>query len=43
LIVVGTRGRAGLERIMFGSVAETVARTANCPVLAVRLGDKAIS
>jgi universal stress protein E len=36
LIVVGTRGRAGLERIMFGSVAETVARTANCPVLAVR-------
>lgn len=36
LIVVGTRGQAGLARIMFGSVAETVARTANCPVLAVR-------
>jgi nucleotide-binding universal stress UspA family protein len=43
LIVVGTRGRAGLERVMFGSVAETVARTANCPVLAVRLGDNAVS
>jgi nucleotide-binding universal stress UspA family protein len=42
LIVVGTRGRAGLERIMFGSVAETVARTANCPVLAVRLRDNAV-
>ena len=43
LIVVGTRGRAGLARIMFGSVAETVARTANCPVLAVRRGDDAAS
>jgi len=43
LIVVGTRGRAGLERIMFGSVAETVARTANCPVLAVRQSDNAVS
>jgi hypothetical protein len=37
LIVVGTRGRAGLSRVMFGSVAETVARIASCPVLAVRL------
>jgi nucleotide-binding universal stress UspA family protein len=39
LIVVGTRGRSGLARIMAGSVAETVARTANCPVLSLRLGD----
>jgi nucleotide-binding universal stress UspA family protein len=40
LIVVGTRGRTGLPRIAIGSVAETVARTASCPVLAVRLGAK---
>jgi nucleotide-binding universal stress UspA family protein len=37
LIVVGTRGRTGLSRMAFGSVAETVARDANCSVLAVRL------
>jgi len=43
LIVVGTRGRAGLSRIMFGSVAETVARIASCPVLAVRLNATAIA
>jgi nucleotide-binding universal stress UspA family protein len=41
LIVVGTRGRTGLSRIMFGSVAETVARSASCPVLAVRQGTNA--
>jgi nucleotide-binding universal stress UspA family protein len=39
LIVVGTRGRTGLARIMMDSVAETVARTAACPVFAMRLGD----
>jgi nucleotide-binding universal stress UspA family protein len=42
LIVVGTRGRSGLARIMMGSVAETVARTASCPVLAVRLAENAV-
>ena len=33
LIVMGTHGYKGLERIMFGSVAEKVVKTAHCPVL----------
>jgi nucleotide-binding universal stress UspA family protein len=37
LIVMGTRGRRGLERILAGSVAEEVMRKAPCPVLAVRM------
>jgi nucleotide-binding universal stress UspA family protein len=36
LIVVGTHGRTGIDRLMFGSVAEKVVRTAPCPVLTVR-------
>jgi universal stress protein A len=36
LIVMGTHGRSGLEHLMLGSVAETVLRTAPCPVLTVR-------
>ena len=36
LIVVGTEQRTGMSRIVFGSVAERVARTAPCPVLIVR-------
>lgn len=36
LIVVGTTGRTGLRRALLGSVAETVARKATCPVLIVR-------
>jgi len=35
LIVVGTHGRTGLSRLMIGSVAERVVRTAPCPVLTV--------
>ena len=35
LIVVGTRGRQGLERAFLGSVAEKVVRLAPVPVLAV--------
>lgn len=34
LIVMGTHGRSGLERIMLGSVAEGVLRKAHRPVLA---------
>ena len=36
LIVLGTRGHAGLKRILLGSTAERVARFAACPVLVVR-------
>ena len=36
LIVVGTHGRAGLDRALLGSVADRVIRTARCPVVTVR-------
>ena len=36
LVVVGTHGRSGLDRIILGSVAERVVRIAPCPVLVVR-------
>lgn len=36
LIVMGTHGRTGLSRVLMGSVAEHVVRTAPCPVLTVR-------
>ena len=35
LIVLGTHGRRALSRLMTGSVAERVVRTAPCPVLTV--------
>jgi universal stress protein A len=36
LIVMGTHGRRGITRLLMGSVAETVVRRANCPVLTVK-------
>jgi len=36
LIVMGTHGRRGVSRALLGSVAESVVRTAPCPVLAIR-------
>lgn len=36
LIVVGTHGRRGLERLWLGSVAERITRAAPVPVLLVR-------
>ena len=36
LIVLSTPGRTGLTHVLMGSVAETVVRTAPCPVLTVR-------
>jgi glycine betaine transporter len=36
LIVMGTHGRRGFSRVLMGSVAERVLRTASCPVLSVR-------
>ncbi len=41
LIVIGTHGRTGLSRALLGSTAETVVRTAPCPVLTVRISDEA--
>jgi nucleotide-binding universal stress UspA family protein len=40
LIVVGTHGRHGLRRLVLGSVAERVVRTADRPVLTVRTAMK---
>lgn len=36
MIVMGTHGRKGMDRLLFGSVAEKVLRRAPCPVVAVR-------
>lgn len=36
LIVMGTHGRRGVRRVLLGSVAESVVRSAPCPVLTVR-------
>jgi nucleotide-binding universal stress UspA family protein len=36
LVVVGTRGRSGAERMFLGSVSDHVVRHAACPVLVVR-------
>jgi len=33
LVVMGTHGKTGLERVMLGSVAETVVRTCAVPVM----------
>jgi nucleotide-binding universal stress UspA family protein len=41
LIVVGTRGKSGIERLFLGSVAEGVVREAPCPVLVVKNNDQA--
>jgi nucleotide-binding universal stress UspA family protein len=37
LIVMGTHGRTGLERLLMGSVAEKVMRDSPCSVLVVKL------
>ena len=37
-IVMGTHGRRGVDRMLFGSVTEEVVRTAPCPVMTVRAG-----
>ena len=38
LIVMGTHGRGGIDRLLLGSVAEKVVRGSNAPVLTVRVG-----
>jgi nucleotide-binding universal stress UspA family protein len=36
LIVMATAGRSGFSRLIMGSIAERVVRTATCPVLTIR-------
>jgi nucleotide-binding universal stress UspA family protein len=36
LIVIGTQGKKGIERLLLGSVAESVIRSAPCRVLVVK-------
>src|SRR5690606_13617820 len=36
VVVVGTHGRSGIDRLLLGSVAERVVRHAGCPVLVMR-------
>jgi len=38
LLVMGTHGRRGVSRLLLGSVAESVARSSECPVLLLREG-----
>lgn len=35
LLVIGTHGRRGFERLMLGSFAEALVRTASCPILTI--------
>lgn len=39
LIVMGTHGRGGLNRLLLGSVAERVIRSATVPVMTIRVGE----
>jgi len=41
LLIVGTHGRRGLDRLLLGSVAEALVRGARCPVLVARPTDYA--
>lgn len=36
LIIMGTHGRKGFDRILFGSVAEFVVKNANIPVMTIK-------
>jgi nucleotide-binding universal stress UspA family protein len=40
LIAMTTHGRGGLQRLVFGSVADAVLRSAPCPVLLVRASEE---
>lgn len=41
MIVIGTHGRSGLMRLLMGSVAEQIVRSAPCPVVTVKATQKA--
>lgn len=36
LIILGTHGRRGMDKVLFGSVAERVVKSASIPVLTIR-------
>lgn len=36
LIVIGSQGKKGIEKMVFGSTAEKVVRKATCPVLVIK-------
>ncbi|MBX7163469.1 MAG: universal stress protein [Saprospiraceae bacterium] len=36
MVIMGSHGRKGLKRLLMGSVAETVLREADCPVLIIK-------
>jgi len=36
MIVMGTHGRKGIDRVLFGSVAEKIVKSAKIPVLTIR-------
>jgi len=40
MIVMGTQGRTGLDRVLVGSVTERIVRWADIPVVTVRLNDE---
>ncbi|WP_421077025.1 universal stress protein [Methanothermococcus sp. Ax23] len=40
LIVMGTTGKTGLDKLLLGSVAEKVSKGAHCPVLLVKMMEK---
>lgn len=39
LVVMGTHGRSGLDRLLLGSVTEKIVRTSSVPVMTVRRGE----
>jgi len=39
LVVIGTHGRGGIDRLLLGSVAERVVRTSPVPVLSIQVDD----
>lgn len=39
IIVMGTHGRSGFDRLLLGSVAERVVRSSEVPVLTIRVSD----
>ena len=36
LIIIGTRGRSGLKKLLLGSTASGVVTYANCPVMVIK-------